>query len=410
MEGAVLAALILFTLTIFPFLLYPLTLRWLPQPRHRVPMARPLPPQPLMSPPRMSMCVCAYNEEAVIADKARNMLALQDATPGLELLVYVDGRGDRTAEILAGFTDRITVVVGEVRRGKSHGMNQLVARARGDILIFSDANVMVDVDAPRALAARFTDPETGPSVGCVCGHLIYTNGSASPTAGVNSAYWRLEEAIKRGESALGSVMGADGSLFAIRRDMHRPVPPDIIDDFYLSLSILCDGWRVVSAPDARAWENTATASGDELRRKIRIACQSANVHRLLRPRLKNLSPVQRYMYVAHKGLRWLSGLTLTAATLAALLALGLWAGAGALAWAAAAGFMAALLAWGGVKPFAQVFGIAGAMLATSTGVVLSLFGARFATWRPAASVRGPVTVVPPAPRPGPAARGDIRTG
>src|SRR6185295_2273749 len=111
------------------------------------------------------------------------------------------------------------------------------------------------------------------------------------TAETGSLYWRLEEAIKRLESETGSVMGADGSIFAIRRALHRPPPPDIIDDMYVSLAIACDGHRVVRAGDARAEEESVGRSGEEFRRKVRISCQAFNVHRLLWPRLKRLDAV-----------------------------------------------------------------------------------------------------------------------
>src|SRR5207253_3620573 len=102
-----------------------------------------------------------------------------------------------------------------------------------------------------------------------------------------------------------AVMGADGSLFAIRRRLHRPVPPNLIDDMFLSLSVLCDGYRVVRARNAIAFEESVTASVEEFRRKIRIACQAFNVHRLLWPRLRALTTLDRYKYISHKFVRWL---------------------------------------------------------------------------------------------------------
>ena len=141
-----------------------------------------------------------------------------------------------------------------------------------------DANVVFAPDAVRRLLRPFADP----AVGCVCGHLVYTapdgaaaeGGGGGATAATGSLYWRLEERIKELESRTGSVMGADGSIFAIRRALHRPPPRDIIDDMYVSLSILCDGHRVVRAGDALAYEATVSRPAEEFRRKIRIACQA----------------------------------------------------------------------------------------------------------------------------------------
>src|SRR5690606_20814637 len=172
---------------------------------------------------------------------------------------------------------------------------------KAPVVIFTDANVIVDPASIRNLERYFRDPR----VGCVCGHLTYVNPGASATAEVGSAYWALEEEIKQLESEMGSVMGADGSLFAIRRELFRTVPPDLFDDMFTSLSILCDGWRVVRAPDVRAFEEQAVASRDEFRRKIRIGCASFNVHRLLWPRLRRLGWLNCYKYVSHKLLRWM---------------------------------------------------------------------------------------------------------
>src|ERR1700761_990630 len=153
-------------------------------------------------------------------------------------------------------------------------MNTLVQATDADYLVFSDANVMFAPDAIPKLLSPFQDP----AVGFVCGHLIYKSVDGNATASTGSAYWRLEEAIKELESRTGSTMGADGSIFAIRRDLHRPAPPDIIDDMFVSMSILCDRYRVVRASDAIAHEETVSRPQEEFRRKIRIACQAFNVH------------------------------------------------------------------------------------------------------------------------------------
>src|SRR3546814_19638947 len=100
--------------------------------------------------------------------------------------------------------------------------------------------------------------------------------------------------IKALESRSGSTMGADGSIFAVRRRLYSPVPPDIIDDMFVSLSILCDGYHVVRDSAVVAYESATTHSGDEFRRKVRIACQAFTCHRLLRPRLRHPPPSAPY--------------------------------------------------------------------------------------------------------------------
>ena len=367
------AGLVFLALAVHPFTTYPASL-WL--------LAR-LRPRPLAAtgprPATAALCVCAYNEERVIRDKALNMLAMQDAFPGLELLVYVDAGTDRTAEVLREFEGRIRTVIAPQRTGKSVGMNRLVAMTSADALVFSDANVMFDAHAIPRLLAPFADP----AVGVVCGHLKYGVPENNATAATGSLYWRLEEQIKRMESATGSVMGADGSIFAVRRTAHRSPPSDLIDDMFVSLTALCDGARIVRADDAIAYEEQVSQASEEFRRKIRIGCQAFNVQRALWPRLRQLGGLDLYKYVSHKLLRWLvayslaAGCTLVAVGLARL---GGWQLLGMATIAAGIPFVSV-----------QLRSILMAFLGTGLGVLRSLQGSRFQTWSPPASARGLVT-------------------
>lgn len=365
-----------------PFVTYPLSLHGLRLLR-RPPAAPAVAPEPAAA-PSFAICMCAYNEEAVIAAKIANLLALREQEPGLEILVHVDAATDRTAEILSAYADRITLQVSAERRGKTAGMNSLVARTTASIIVFTDANVMLDAGALAALRRHFADP----GVGCVCGNLIYVNGDDSVTAATGSLYWRFEEAIKRLEGETGSVMGADGSLFAIRHHLHHAPPEHIIDDMYVSFRILCDGYRIVQATDVKAYEKSATSPGEEFRRKQRIACQAFNVHRLLWPRLRRLDGLSLYQYLSHKLLRWLCIYLLVLAF--ASLELGLVLAGQGLAAAVLAGLLGLVLAIGyrfPLKPFAQIFDILAVLTAVGLGVWRSLRGERFQTWTPAASVR-----------------------
>src|SRR5579859_286430 len=362
-EAAILLtlALLFLGLAAHPFVLYPASLRWLARRAAATPA-----PAPAAAPPRrFALCVCAYNEAACIERKVENMLELRRAVGALDILVYVDGASDRTAELLQPYADRITLVVSPERRGKTYGMNLLVSRTAADIIVFTDANVRMDPGAIAAMDRRFADPEVG------------------------SLYWRLEEAIKREESRIGAVMGADGSLFAIRRSLHRAVPPNLIDDMFVSLGILCDGRKVVTAPDALAYEASVTKSGEEFRRKVRIACQAFNVHRILWPRLKRLPPVVVYMYVSHKLLRWLAAFNLGLATLlgsAGLLAMGVPATALALLIGLTTAALWAALRFQ-LRPLSAIAEILVALAGASLGVIHSLRGQQFQTWTPASSIR-----------------------
>ncbi len=366
-------------LVVHPFVTYPLTLRLLRSRIHR-------PLKPAANPPQetFAICVCAYNEAAVIREKAENLRALQRAVPGLEVLIYVDAASDRTAEILADYKGHFFIHVSPERHGKTHGMNLLVAQAKASVIVFSDANVMLDPGSLDALRPYFADPE----VGCVCGHLRYVNPGESVTAATGSLYWKLEEHIKQLETETGSLMGADGSIFAIRRHLHHPPPDDIIDDMFVSFSILCDGYRIVRAPDVTASEESVTASREEFRRKIRIACQAFNVHRLLLPRLRTLGRLDCYKYVSHKLMRWFAIYWLALAVL--LFEASLWAAG--YPWVGLALIGAGCLGlWLGdrlrLSPVPQVVDILLAFVGTGLGIWRSLRGARFQTWAPAQSIR-----------------------
>lgn len=362
-------------LSIHPFVTYPLSLMFFRRRR--------APPVVERSLPSFAICVCAYNEERTIAEKARNMIAVAETVPGCELYIYVDGASDRTAERLQPFRDRINVVAAEVRRGKSHGMNVLVDRCTADIVVFTDANVELDRNVLVEIAPWFADP----SVGCVCGHLVYSNPDESAMSSSGSLYWRIEEGIKQLESDAFSVVGADGSLFAIRRTAHHVVPDDIIDDFYVSMKILIDGFRVVRAPNALAFEKSATSTYDEFRRKIRIACQAFNVHRLIWPEIWP-NPVLAYCYVSHRLLKWLIGYNLLLAGLFFLLAmLSLFPPTpvlgGTLLVVAAFAILVAAKFGPALKVLAMLLSFAG----TAWGVWRSVRGDRFQTWTPTPSAR-----------------------
>ncbi|WP_420348100.1 glycosyltransferase [Pelagibius sp.] len=355
---------------VYPYVIYPLLLRLLP--RRGV-----APGGAEVDGGTLSLAFCAYNEAATLPEKIENLRRLRQAEPALEILAYSDGSADDTARLLEAEGDWIRVFASDQRLGKSHGMNTLVQAARGDLIVFTDANVLVEPAALQAVRRSFMDPR----IGCVCGRLVYTNPDEGATAATGALYWRLEESIKSLESRSGSTMGADGALFAVRRSLYPMVPPDIIDDMFVSLSILCDGYRVVRDPELLAFERSATDSGDEFRRKVRIACQAFNCHRLLWPRLRRLSRSDLFKYISHKLLRWFGIYFVLIGIAAAMLVLWLW-GLGVAA--AALPFALVLLYWLGRRaqsgPLAQLVEILRAMAATGLGLLKSRQGERFQTW------------------------------
>lgn len=381
-----LAGLVLVWIAAHPFTTYPLSLALLRRRRPR-PVRATSPNAPA---PSFSLLVCAHNEARVIGDKVANLRAVLDRAPAdAEALIYVDGSADATAELAAASGDpRIKVLVSEERTGKTAGLNRLVAAARGDVLVLSDANVMVEPDSLQRLAGYFADRE----VGLVCGHLRYLDPHG-PTARNGALYWRLEETIRQLESDTGSVVGADGSLYAVRRDLWPAVPEDLIDDFYVPMMVRFAGLRVVRAADVVAYERSAEDRGDEFRRKVRIACQAFNVHRRLWSRIGAQGGLDRYKYVSHKLLKWLVGFHLLAA--AACLA---GASVLTLGWPASAGLGALAVATLGLgrrarfAPAAALLDALAMFAAVSLGVLRSVRGERFQIWQPAASVRAGAAV------------------
>ncbi len=376
----------LFFLLLFlhPFVSYPLSLallRKLTSPKAEKFASKPL---------SYSVVFCAYNEEGVLPQKLNNLLAMQQkyGKERLSILAYSDCSSDRTNEILSEGLQEANgnlFIAGAARGGKSAGINQLLARATNEIVIFTDANVLLDEQLLDAFDATFSDPK----VGVGCGNLIYVNDETA-TADVGTRYWRLEEHIKQLESDTGSAMGADGSLFAIRRELFSPVPEDIIDDFCTSMRILCAGYRIVRVGNAIAYERSTDKVTDENKRKVRIACRAMNCHRFLALPLRSLSLLDKYKYYSHKWLRWHAGVWLIAAVafvFIGLLAIHLKYAALFIALLALSVVFARLsYAWN-VSLASKTWVVLSSLFYTTLGVYHSWMGKRYQTWTPPSSAR-----------------------
>ncbi|WP_145201673.1 glycosyltransferase family 2 protein [Sphingobium sp. B2] len=369
-----LGALLLVSLVavLWPFLFYPLVLRALPTQPER-PGAGPT--------PSASLLFCAYNEADAMPEKLANLAMLKRQHPSLELLAFDDGSSDGTGDLIAAQGDLVTLIRGPGRSGKAHGMKQLAARARGDILIFTDANVLLDSEAIDNLLARYADPD----IGGVLGSLHYVGQGESATASVGSLYWRIEERLKDEESRTGNVLGADGSIFSIRRSLYPDFPDSVLDDLTVSMAVVFAGKRLVKAKDVIARERLVTARKDEYRRKVRIAARAWHTHSHLRPQLRRMAAIDRFKYASRKIVRWFGGLfILTGAVAAGALALRIWPMLyliGAL--------VVALVIWRGIRarsgPFAALVDVLIAYVATLQGVAKAMTGRTVTIWNPAKS-------------------------
>ncbi|HEY7378238.1 MAG TPA: glycosyltransferase family 2 protein [Steroidobacteraceae bacterium] len=260
------------------------------------------PPPPGDQQPHVTLVISAYNEAEIIGEKLANSAALDYPAARLEILVVSDASSDGTDAIVESATDtRVRLLRMRERGGKTLGLNEAARVASGEILVFSDANAMYLRDALRMLVRGFADPQ----VGAVVGESTY----AESTAGADreeSLYWRYEVTIKELESAIGSVVGGDGAIYAIRRDLYRPMRADALSDFVNPLQIVASGHRCVYEPAARSVEEAAGDFGREFRRKVRIVNRAwratMTMARLLNPLRYGFFAVQ---LLSHKLLRWL---------------------------------------------------------------------------------------------------------
>lgn len=235
--------------------------------------------------PRVSIVIAAHNEEPVIRRKLESCLAADYPPELLEVLVVSDGSTDATESIVrelarTGEDSRIRLL-SLPRRGKAAALNAGAAAAGGEILVLTDANVLLQREALQALVAPFADPR----VGGACGNKIYTRPGVDVADAVDSGenlYWRFDKALKRMESRIGSIFAADGALYAVRRELYAPIAdPAQADDIAVSARIVLQGHRLVFVPEAVAVERPPVESGTEFRRKVRVTNRSVRALLLL---------------------------------------------------------------------------------------------------------------------------------
>lgn len=255
--------------------------------------------------PSVTLIISAFNEADVIGAKLDNALALDYPRDRLEIVVVSDASTDATDAIVREYADRgVRLARQPERRGKTAGLNVVVPGASGDIVVFSDANALYRSNAIRMLVRNFADP----AVGCVTGEARYRESSRTAADAGERAYWDYEIHLKRLETAVGSTVGGDGAIYAIRKELWQPLPLDAINDFLNPLQIAGQGWRTVYEPDAVCFEETAGRVGTEYRRRIRIVSRS---WRAVFQAPVVLDPFRVGFFavsvVSHKMLRWLSG-------------------------------------------------------------------------------------------------------
>lgn len=259
--------------------------------------------------PTVTLVISAYNEAGNLIRKLENCLALTYPTWLRDVVVASDGSTDGTPEIARRFADRgVLSVHFPQRRGKPAVLNDVIPRCRGEVVVLSDARQVYDADAVTALVENFSDP----SVGAVSGELHVVPNPDHPGVGQGvGAYWRYEKLIRRSESRFDSSVGATGAIYAIRRALFEPIPPDtLVDDVLIPLRIARRGYRVVFESGAGAFDYAARTSGEEFVRKVRTIAGTLQLFAreswLWNPRANRLW----LQAMAHKLLRILSPLFL----------------------------------------------------------------------------------------------------
>ena len=217
--------------------------------------------------PAVTLIISAFNEEQVIGQKVENALSLDYPKELLEIVVVSDGSSDRTCEIVLGFAGRGVVLRHyEGRIGKTACLNRALPMATGSIIVFSDANSVYETSAMRELLRPFDDP----AVGFVTGWTRYGSGQDGRASGSLGMYSKLELLTKELEGRLGSCIGADGAIFAIRKELYTPLSDADINDFVIPLSINRQGYRGVLQREAVCIENDAGSAKGEFQRQVRI--------------------------------------------------------------------------------------------------------------------------------------------
>jgi len=255
--------------------------------------------------PTLSIIIPAYNEARHIDEKIKNTLALEYPRDKVEILVGSDGSTDDTANIMSKYTDEgVHFIDFEKNRGKTAVQNDLVRQSKGEILIFTDAASFLNPDAISKIIRNLADTR----VGCVAGRMRYVGTDSNLTTQSQGLYWRYEVKVRELESNLGSVIGVDGPLYAVRKRCYVPLEHNIISDFITPLLVLAQGEKVILEPDAVVDEAPTSKTGQEFATRRRITLRGLvgmSAHTELLNPLRH--PVLAFQIFFHKVLRWFVG-------------------------------------------------------------------------------------------------------
>ena len=293
-------------LVIYPYLIYPLlilVMGWL----------RPRPVKAKVATPSVTLLIPAYNEARCIGATVQNKLDQSYPSEKLQIIVVSDGSDDDTDNIVRQFHSRgVQLLRREGREGKAAALNEAVRHANGEIVIFSDANSLFSLSTVQRIVGNFSDPE----VGYVTGSLSFTTDSQSLSGSGSGAYMRYENMLRMVETKAGSVIGVNGGVDAIRRELYVDIPHQLITDFVLPLTVIARGHRVVFDPHATSQEEANSETQSEFRMRVRVALRALQglvyMKRLLNPLAY---PYTSFCLLSHKVLRYVAFVFLIVALL-----------------------------------------------------------------------------------------------
>ena len=252
--------------------------------------------------PTMTLMICAYNEQDVVAEKMENTRALDYPKDKFRVMWVTDGSNDRTNELLAAYPE-VDIVYSPERRGKTAALKHGLREIKTQYVAFTDANTMINSGAMKEIARLFMDK----TVGCVSGEKrVAARQKGEMAAEGEGLYWRYESTLKKWDSELYSTMGAAGELYAMDPALCRDVPDNaLLDDFMMSMYVVDEGHRIAYAPDAYALEYGSADIHEESKRKRRIAAGGLQSIWWLRKMLNPFrQPLVTFQYISHRVLRW----------------------------------------------------------------------------------------------------------
>jgi cellulose synthase/poly-beta-1,6-N-acetylglucosamine synthase-like glycosyltransferase len=265
--------------------------------------------------PTVTVLIAAYNEAEHIERTVRNKLEQDYPAERIDVIVISDESDDGTDDIVSAIAmlePRVRLIRQTPRAGKTSALNLALPEARGEIIVFSDANSLYAPDTIKNLVAPLADSK----VGYVTGRMVYKAPDGSLTGEGCSAYMKYENNLRAWETNLGSIVGVDGGVDAMRRDIYRPMNPDQLPDFVQPLAVREQGYRVVYEPSALLYEDALSDAGDEFRMRVRVSLRAFHA---LKDKAALLNPFRFGLFAwqlwSHKVFRYLAFLFMAGALL-----------------------------------------------------------------------------------------------